>query len=191
VTAPSGVPVPADPGQARAAVDRHLAQALAGRPLESAGWQRPEPLTLYIPMRGFTTETGASSYGFDPSADPTAAGAPFAGVPAGDDYLLRLYFGHYPDWPPSALFVNPATRRFAAGDERWLPMITGASEVHVHAAYPNCGQLICCSATLEFYQVNHQVEDKHRWRPGSSFASLLNVLSRYMRPPRYSGRQAQ
>lgn len=191
MTVPGGSPVPADPGQARAAVDRHLARALAGRSLESAGWQRPDPLTLYVPMRGFTTATGMPSYGFDPSADPAADGAPFDAAPAGDDYLLRLYFSHYPTWPPSALFVNPATRLFAAGDERWLPMINGASEVHVHAAYQNSGQLICCSATLEFYLVRHQVEEKHRWRPGSSFASTLNVLDRYMRPPAYAGRQAQ
>jgi len=191
VTIPGDVPVPADPGQARAAVERHLAQTLAGRSLESAGWHRPEPLTLYVPMRGFTTATEASSYGFDPSADPTEDSGRFNGAPTGDDYLLRLYFSHYPAWPPSALFVNPATRLFAAGDERWLPTINGANEVAVHSAYPGIGQLICCSATLEFYQVRHQVADQHRWQPGSSFASTLNVLSRYMRPPAYVGRQGQ
>ncbi len=189
-TAP-GVPVPADFGQARDAVDRHLGQVLAGRTLESAGWERPDPLTLYVPMRGFTTTTTAVAYGFDPAADPASADGTFAGAPAGDDYLLRLYFSHYPAWPPSARFVNPATRQFAAVDGRWLPAITGASELHVHANYGGTsGQVICCSATLEFYLVNHQVADQHRWQPGSSFASTLNVLSRYMRPPAYAGRQA-
>ena len=191
MTVPGGVPVPAEPEQARAAVDRHLAQALAGRSLESAGWQRPEPLTLYVPIRGFATPTSASSYGFDPSVDSADDSGAFSGAPAGDDFLLRLYFSHYPAWPPSALFVNPATRLYAAGDERWLPAINGANEVAVHAVYPGIGQLICCSATLEFYQVRHQVADQHRWRPGSSFASTLNVLSRYMRPPAYAGRQGQ
>jgi hypothetical protein len=186
-----GVPVPADFGQARDAVDRHLGQVLAGRTLESAGWERPDPLTLYVPMRGFTTATTAVAYGFDPAADPAGADGAFAGAPAGDDYLLRLYFSHYPAWPPSARFVNPATRQFAAGDGRWLPAITGASELHVHANYGSTsGQVICCSATLEFYLINHQVADQHRWQPGSSFASTLNVLSRYMRPPAYVGRQA-
>ena len=186
-----GVPVPADFGQARDAVDRHLGQVLAGRTLESAGWERPDPLTLYVPMRGFTTATTAVAYGFDPAADPGGADAVFADAPASDDYLLRLYFSHYPAWPPSARFVNPATRQFAAGDERWLPAINGASELHVHANYGNTsGQVICCSATLEFYLVNHQVADQHRWQPGSSFASTLNVFSRYMRPPPYTGRQA-
>jgi len=186
-----GVPVPADFGQAREAVDRHLGQVLAGRTLESAGWERPDPLTLYVPMRGFTTATTAVAYGFDPAADPAVADGAFADAPAGDDYLLRLYFSHYPAWPPSARFVNPATRQFAAGDARWLPAITGASELHVHANYGGTsGQVICCSATLEFYLVNHQVADQHRWQPGSSFAATLNVLSRYMRPPAYTGRQA-
>jgi len=191
VSIASGIPVPADFGQARDAVDSHLGKVLGGRTLESAGWERPDPLTLYIPLRGFTAATAAVAYGFDPAADPAGAVEAFAGAPAGDDYLLRLYFGHYPAWPPSALFVNPATRQFAAGDERWLPAINGAGELHVHANYANTsGQVICCSATLEFYLVNHQVADQHRWQPGSSFASTLNVLSRYMRPPAYTGRQA-
>jgi hypothetical protein len=186
-----GVPVPVDFGQARDAVDRHLGQVLAGRALESVGWERPDPLTLYVPMRGFTTATPTVAYGFDPSEDLAGAGGAFADAPAGDDYLLRLYFSHYPAWPPSARFVNPATRQFTAGDERWLPMITGTNELYVHANYAGTGgQVICCSATLEFYQVNHGVAEQHRWQPGSSFAATLNVLSRYMRPPAYTGRQA-
>jgi hypothetical protein len=191
VSIASSIPVPADFGQARDAVDRHLGQVLAGRALESVGWERPDPLTLYIPLRGFSTATTAVAYGFDPAGDPAGADGAFADAPAGDDYLLRLYFSHYPAWPPSARFVNPATRQFAAGDRRWLPAINGASEVHVHANYAGTsGQVICCSVTLEFYQVNHGVADQHRWQPGSSFASTLNVLSRYMRPPAYTGWQA-
>ena len=76
-----GVPVPADFGQARDAVDRHLGQVLAGRTLESVGWERPDPLTLYVPMRGFTTATTAVAYGFDPAADPASADRSFAGAP--------------------------------------------------------------------------------------------------------------
>jgi hypothetical protein len=171
-------------------VDRHLARILGGRTLESAGWDRPDPLTLYVPLRGYSVQTSAMAYGFDPSRPPTADEEPFGGAPAGDDYLLRLYFGHYPEWPPSARFVNPATQQFGADDRRWLPMINGANELHVHASYGQGGeQLICCSATLEFYLVSHSVEEKHRWRPGSSFAVTLNTVSRYLRPPSYTGRQ--
>ena len=124
----SGAPVPAQFEQARAALDRHLDSVLGGRPLESVGWHRPDPLTLYIPLRGYTADTSASAYGFDPSEPPQDAGRPFAGTPQGDDYLLRLYFSHYPNWPPSARFVNPDTKQFGSGDKTWLPMISGTNE---------------------------------------------------------------
>src|SRR5258708_26548209 len=101
-------------------------------------------------MRGYTSATSVPAYGFDPSEPPTAGGQPFAGAPAGDVYLLRLYFSYYPAWPPSARFVNPGTRQSGPGDRQWLPAIEGTNEVHVHASYPPSGeQLICCSATLE------------------------------------------
>lgn len=184
-----GTPVPAAFEQARAAVDRHLDAVLAGRDLGSVGWERPDPLTLYIPLRGFTSETTMPSYGFDP-ASPTPDELPsFPGSPPGDDYLLRLHFSYYPEWPPSTRFVNPDTRQFGPGDVRWLPKIS-TNELAVHPNYGNSsGQVICCSATLEFYLVNHGVADHHRWQPGSSFAITLNVLSRYLRPPTYTGRQ--
>lgn len=186
-----GTPVPADVGQARAALDSHLDRVLGGRTLEAVGWERPDALTLYVPLRGYTSSTSASAYGFDPSETAADGEQPFAGAPAGDDYLLRLYFSYYPDWPPSARFINPDTRQFQAGDNRWLPSITGTNELSVHPSFQVVGQLICCSATLEFYMVNHAVQDQHRWQPGSSFAITLNALSRYLRPPTYLGRQGQ
>jgi hypothetical protein len=184
----SGVPVPAQPEQARAALDRHLDTVLSGRTMQSVGWDRPEQLTLYVPLRGYTSITAAPAYGFDPS-EPAVPGELFSGAPEGDNYLLRLYFSHYPAWPPSARFVNPTTRKFESSDRSWLPAISGTNELHVHAHYDGVGQLICCSATLEFYLINHNVEDKHRWQPDSSFAITLNTLSRYLRPPAYTGRQ--
>ena len=135
MSAAGGVPVPAEFGQARAAVDRHLGQR-PGRPDPGVGrLGAARPADPVRPAAGFTSRRPRVAYGFDPS-EPAAGGErPFAGAPAGDDYLLRLYFSHYPDWPPSARFVNPATRQFGAGDKRWLPMITGANELHVHASY--------------------------------------------------------
>ena len=180
--------MPADFGQARDAVDRHLGQVLACALNRSAG-NGPIPRPVYPPA-GLQHGHDRGGLRVRPGWGPAAAERSPA-LPPVTDYLLRLYFSHYPAWPPSARFVNPATRQFAAGDGRWLPAINGASEVHVHANYAGTsGQVICCSATLEFYQVNHGVADQHRWQPGSSFASTLNVLSRYMRPPAYTGRQA-
>lgn len=185
-----GTPAPEPFDQARAALDRHLDNVLGGRTLEAVGWHRPDPLTLYVPLRGYTCETSASAYGFDPSEPWTDGQRPFADAPEGQEYLLRLYFSHYPTWPPSARFMNPTTKKFGPRDLEWLPNISGTNELAVHAAYGDGGeQLICCSATLEFYLVNHDVQDRHRWRPGSSFAMTLNTLSRYLRPPTYSGRQ--
>lgn len=184
---PTLIPQLADPAEAATAVDVHLASMLRGGAPELVGWDRPDPLSLYVPLRGFTAGTDACSYGFDPAA---AHIAPYPQLPPGDDYLLRLYFSHYPQSPASAQFVNPATRRFdPATDLSWLPNIQGATEVFVHPSYNMGGQLICCSATLEFYLVNHDVEPKHQWTPGSSFAQLLNTLSRYLRPDTYQGRQ--
>ena len=189
MSAPTFTPQLADPAVAAAAVDAHLAGMLRGRVPEDVGWERPadQPLTLYVPLRGFAVPTQVCSYGFDPTAEDIT---PYAELPDGDDYLLRLFFSHYPQSPPSARFVNPATHRFdAATDLRWLPNIQGTNEVFVHPSYNNAGQLVCCSSTLEFYEVNHGVEPRHRWVPGARFAVLLNTLSRYLRPDAYKGRQ--
>jgi len=61
-----------------------------------------------------------------------------------------------------AVFVNPATGIYAPGDQRWLPAISGTDEVAVHADYNGRGQLICCSATLEFWLVGHGLEPRPR-----------------------------
>ena len=61
----------------------------------------------------------------------------------------------------------------------------------MHADYNGRGQLICCSATLEFWLAGHGWEPRHAWLPSrSTFALTLNALSRALRPPFYQGRQA-
>ncbi len=71
-------PLPNTPARAQAALDAHLPLALRGRTLDEVGWARPDPLTLLIPLSGIR-EDGTR-----------------------DDFLLRLHFLYYPDWPPSA-----------------------------------------------------------------------------------------
>lgn len=160
-------PVPVPPADAIAALEEDLPKVLKGRTLEEAGWTRLDPLTLLVPLVG---------------------GPPSV---AGDSYLLRLGFGYYRDWPPSALFVNPETKDYQVGrDSKWLPRVEGWNELHVHADYNGTGQLICCSNTLEFYKVRHGMEAKHLWDPGrQNFASTLRAIEWALRSTYYKGRQ--
>ncbi len=109
-------PLPNTPTQARIALDQHLPIVLRGRTMEEVGWVRPDHLTLLIPVFGVNRMDEA------------------------DEYLLRLHFGYYPEWPPSAQFINPATKRYVFPDDiRWLPRIEGASEIAIHANYSSIG----------------------------------------------------
>jgi len=161
-------PLPNTPAQARAALDKHLPVVLRGRTMEEVGWIRSDLLTLLIPVFG-VNEIGKA-----------------------DDYLLKLHFGYYPEWPPSAQFVNPETKRYVFPEDiRWLPRIEGTNEISVHTNNPPIGQLICCSVTLEFYQIKHGVEARHLWDPArQNFAATLNAIERGLRLPYYKGRQA-
>ena len=124
--------------------------------LEDLGWVRPQKLVLLIPMRG-THEART------------------------DEYVLRLGFQAYRRWPPSARFVNPQTLDYVyPQDEHHVPRRTSA-ECQTHVAYqraPDCpkDQLICCSATLEFYAVLHGVESEHVWRETDTFLTTINAV---------------
>jgi hypothetical protein len=155
------------PADAIAALDEDLPKVLKGKTIEETGWTRLDPLTLLVPVNGGRGDTV-------------------------DDYLLRLGFGYYREWPPSAQFVNPVTKIFEVGkDEKWLPKIEGWNELHVHADYNGTGQLICCSNTLEFYKVRHGMEAKHLWNPErQNFAATLAAINWALRSTYYKGRQA-
>lgn len=165
------VPVPNTPVRAQAALDADLPLVLRGRTLAEVGWTQPDPLTLLVPL-------------FGTCADGTH-----------DDYLLRLNFLYYPDWPPSALFVNPKTKSFRHPEDlAWLPRVDGKGEISVHAQYdiPGGGktQLICASVTLEFYQVLHDVKECMVWdHQRQNFAATLAAVERALRQPHYHGRQ--
>ncbi len=166
------VPLPNTPARAQAALDADLPLVLRGRTLEELGWARPDLLTLLIPLIGFR-------------ADETR-----------DNYLLRLHFLYYSDWPPSAFFVNPETRTYRYPEDlRWLPKIEGTNEifVHPHRDVPGGGktQLICASVTLEFYQELHDVEARLVWDSTvQNFSATLAAIERGLRQPYYKGRQA-
>jgi hypothetical protein len=123
--------------------------------IEELGWFRPNKLSLLIPMTGvYLGKT--------------------------DDYVLRLGFQAYRQWPPSAQFVNPQTGAYDhPADQQHIPKLT-SGECHTHSAYPRPGggtmQLICCSATLEFYDVLHNVEERHLWLESYTFLTTIMVI---------------
>jgi hypothetical protein len=150
------------PLAAREALDRDLVKSLRGR-----SYQRPDSLTLFVPL-----------FGNPDSESP-------------DLFLLRLQFSYYPEWPPSAQFVNPLTRQFdKTKDAIWLPRIEGNSRIQVHADYNNgMGQLICSSMTVEFYKVRHSGNESEAWTTTHTFAATINEIEMGLRPDSgYKGR---
>jgi hypothetical protein len=122
--------------------------------IEALNWTRPNKLSLLIPMSGA-----------------------FGGKV--DDFTLRLGFQAYRAWPPSALFVNPITSTFVhPQDQKHVPKLT-SQECQTHVAYsPQTGnfQVICCSATLEFYEVLHSVEPQHLWLETNTFLTTIMAI---------------
>lgn len=134
-------------------------QCLGAASLDELGWSMGGPLALFLPVQAVRAEKS-------------------------DDYLLRLGFQAYRTWPPSAQFVNPATKVFdPAQDARFLPrLISDECRTHLTYGRPSGGsiQLICCSATLEFYQVAHGVEPRHVWNGKVTFLSTITAIRHAM-----------
>lgn len=150
-----------------AAFDRDIPRVLAlvgATSLVALGWSRPNRLTLLVPMRAVDARGTV------------------------EEFLLRLGFEAYPAWPPSAQFVNPSTKTFMSPQDRcFIPKLT-SQECHTHAAYGETGiQLICCSATREFYEVLHSVEARYVWSDRNTFYSTIVAIERAMAES-YQGR---
>lgn len=164
-------PVASTPARAVRALEADLPKVLGGKSLVDEGWTRLDSLTLLVPLWGRRQDIE-------------------------DDYYLRMRFSHYPDWPPSAQFVNPTSLAYRfPEDQHWLPRIQGTNEIAIHPNYQFEGracQLICCSVTLEFYEVRHAVKPEHLWNAEhQNFAATLNAIKRVLGPPFYAGRLAQ
>lgn len=154
----------------RDAFQRDLQLVLKDDTLNDRGWSKPNDLTLLVPTLTENPQSGQV-----------------------DLYLLRLVFDHYPKGPPSAQFINPLTMTYTYPDDmRWIPKCEGAPDIHFHTNYNNTGQqLICSSATLEFYKVNHDVKDEHVWDPKRmTFNVTLAAIRRGLSPAYYRGRWA-
>jgi hypothetical protein len=126
--------------------------------LEELGWSRPNKLSLLVPMSGMYQDNK-------------------------DEYLLRLGFQAYRKWPPSAQFVNPATLAYVyPQDQHFVPKLA-SPECHAHVAHQRNPasskiQLICCSATLEFYDLLHNVEPQHLWRETDTFFTTITAIQK-------------
>jgi hypothetical protein len=163
------IPVPNEPSKAAAAFEEHLQQYLAFggySSIEETQMWKEEDLTLFVPLRA-------------------------TGNRHDDKYLLRLHFGYYPKFPPSARFLNPETKNYdKATDLYWLPRIEGTNEFAIHPDYSQQGQLICNSMTLEFYIVRHSYSNRdHLWKSGMTFESTLVPIMAALKSRYYMGRQ--
>lgn len=142
----------------------HLLEAPS---IEELGWSRPNKLSLLIPMAGTFNEKV-------------------------DEYVLRLGFQSYRAWPPSAQFVNPQTGTYVyPQDQQFVPKLS-SPECQTHVAYeprPGGGkiQLVCCSATLEFYEVLHSVQPNHMWRETDTFFTTITAIRKALTSS-YQGR---
>lgn len=148
----------------------HVLNALRAPDLESLGWHKPNENTLLIPMRG--------SYGGKE-----------------DDYLLKLHFRTGREWPPSAQFVNLDTLTYdPAKDQGFLPKLQ-SNQCNMHSAYETPDhrtiQLICCSATFEFYDVLHGIDNQDLlWKDTDTFLVTISAIERAM-SSHYHGRMAR
>lgn len=153
------LPQVTDPLIARTALQAHMAKALEGYRYEYDGDR-----AIYVFMNG-------------EQADGTE-----------HEYLLRLTFLFYPDWPPSVTFLNPETRRY---DRTHWPKVSGSGRV---AFYPSYGDaptgLVCNSMTFEYYfWGGHSPREAIRWKRGvHTFAATLAEIRDHLRPPHYQGR---
>lgn len=150
-----------------AALDRDIPRVLAlvgATSLDDLAWSRPSKLTLLVPLQARSAQGRR------------------------EDFMLRLGFEAYPAWPPSAQFVNPSTKIFSPPQDRcFIPKLT-SQECYTHAIYQPKGiQLICCSATREFYEVAHSVEDRHIWDKRNTFYTTIIAIERAMAES-YQGR---
>jgi hypothetical protein len=142
-----------------AALDEDIPRVLSllgASSLDLVGWSRLNRLSLLVPMVG--VNQGKE-----------------------DKYVLRLGFQAYRKWPPSAQFVNPSTGDYVyPQDQQFVPKLT-SSECYTHTAYrrnpqANPIQLICCSATLEFYVMLHEVKPEHIWRETDTFFTTITAI---------------
>lgn len=153
------LPEPADPEVARAALQKHSPAAL-----EDCDYEYDGDRTIYLKL--------------------TAV----AGDGKSEDYLVRMQFLYYPDWPPCVTFLNPETRQY---DGTHWPQLADAPKVGIHPAYAGApAGMVCNSMTFEYYfWGGHNPSDGITWKAGvHTFAATISELKDHLRQPYYRGR---
>lgn len=106
-----------------------------------------------------------------------------------DEYLVRLGFLYYPDWPPTVTFLNPKTKKYDGTN--WPEPIAG-QRLQFNSAYGDapCG-MVCNSMMFEYYfWGGHAPAENIRWKKGvHTFAATLAELTDHLRPPHYKGKR--
>jgi hypothetical protein len=105
-----------------------------------------------------------------------------------DEYLVRLTFLYYPEWPPCVTFVNPDTRRY---DGKNWPQISGATRLAFHPSYGDApAGMVCNSMTFEYYfWGGHSPAEGIKWNKEiHTFAATLAELQDHLEQPFYQGR---
>jgi len=154
------LPEAASPFASREALQIHIPKALNGFRYEYDG---DRTVYLWLTARKTTGET--------------------------DEYLVRLMFLHYPDWPPSVTFLNPDTKQY---DGTHWPGVSGSQRLAFHARYGDApAGMVCNSMTLEYYfWGGHNPPEDIRWsKVKHTFAATVAELVDHLNPPFYQGRQ--
>lgn len=108
-----------------------------------------------------------------------------------DPYFVLLGAEYYDLWPPTAAFVDPATRQPAVTGSRWWPRLRqnppwGA----LHNSYKfrdgSVGQMICISFTAEYYRTQHNPPEDAVWKQGRhTAAATITRIAKMLREPYY------
>ncbi len=147
-----------DPLLARAAFERHAPAALEG-----LSWHELTPLSIAVDLEALRADGER------------------------DRYVLRLDFAYYPDWPPRATFLDPATGR---PDPSAWPRIEGAGHIGFHPTYGDAEWgMVCNSMFFEYYfWGGHSPDGAIAWKKDShTFAASINVLRDVLQAPFYKG----
>ncbi|MFC0541940.1 hypothetical protein [Kutzneria chonburiensis] len=181
------LPVPADEEVAAAVFASHIARVSASAQARAQGWV----FTPIDPLHAVVTVAATRATGEK------------------DLYYVLLGAEYYDSYPPTTSFVCPPANGAVEGTSldqwkqarkggRWFPLAEGLSWFAVHDsyqfqfpsedAYSSPRQLVCCSATFEYYISGHNPTESQRWRQGRhTLAATLDRIQEALDSANYGG----